>query len=63
VSGKRAELDIRPVEKGDVRQTLADVSRAKQYLSYQPRVRLREGLAAEWQWVLDLYSHAESFQG
>jgi UDP-glucose 4-epimerase len=63
VSGKRAKLDLHPVEKGDVRQTLADVSRAKQYLSYQPRVRLQEGLAAEWQWVRDLYSHAESLQG
>jgi UDP-glucose 4-epimerase len=63
VSGKRAKLDIRPVEKGDVRQTLADVSRAKQHLNYQPKVRLRDGLAAEWQWVRDLYSHAASLQG
>jgi nucleoside-diphosphate-sugar epimerase len=63
VSGKRAKLDIHPVEKGDVRQTLADVSRAKQHLNYQPRVRLRDGLAAEWQWVRDLYSHAENLQG
>jgi UDP-glucose 4-epimerase len=63
VSGKRAKLDLHPVEKGDVRQTLADVSRARQYLSYQPRVRLREGLAAEWQWVRDLYSHGQSLQG
>ncbi len=63
VSGKRARLDLHPVEKGDVRQTLADVSRARQYLSYQPRIQLREGLAAEWQWVRDLYSRAESLQG
>jgi UDP-glucose 4-epimerase len=55
VSGKRARLDIRPVEKGDVRQTLADVSRARQGLGYQPRVPLRQGLDAEWQWVRDLY--------
>ena len=47
-SGKRAKLDIHPVEKGDVRQTLADVSRARQHLGYQPKVGLREGLAAEW---------------
>jgi UDP-glucose 4-epimerase len=58
VSGKRAKLDIRPVEKGDVRQTLADVSRAKQYLGYEPKVRLREGLEAEWRWVHDLYSRS-----
>jgi nucleoside-diphosphate-sugar epimerase len=63
VSGKQARLDIRPVEKGDVRQTLADVSRAKQHLGYQPKVRLHEGLAAEWQWVRDLYNSGESCAG
>jgi len=63
VSGKRAKLDIRPVEKGDVRQTLADVSRARQHLGYQPKVGLREGLAAEWQWVRHLYHSVTSRQG
>jgi nucleoside-diphosphate-sugar epimerase len=60
VSGKRAKLDIRSVEKGDVRQTLADVSRARQYLGYQPKVCLREGLAAEWHWLREIYSSPES---
>ena len=50
VSGKRAKLDIRPVEKGDVRQTLADVSRAKQYLGYEPKVPIREGLKRYVAW-------------
>jgi UDP-glucose 4-epimerase len=55
VAGRRAKLEIRPVEKGDVRQTLADVSRATQRLGYRPKVRLREGLEAEWRWVQELY--------
>jgi nucleoside-diphosphate-sugar epimerase len=55
VTGRRAKLDIRPVEKGDVRQTLADVSRATQHLGYQPKVPLRQGLEAEWRWVRELY--------
>jgi UDP-glucuronate 4-epimerase len=63
VSGKRAKLDIRPVEKGDVRQTLADVSLARQHLGYQPKVDLRAGLAAEWQWVTQLYQSAQTRQG
>jgi len=63
VSGKRAKLDIHPVAKGDVRQTLADVSQARQHLGYQPKVDLREGLAAEWQWVRHLYRSAKNRQG
>jgi UDP-glucose 4-epimerase len=63
VSGTRAKLDLHPVEKGDVRQTLADVSRARQHLGYQPKVDLRAGLAAEWHWVHHLYRHAKSHQG
>jgi UDP-glucose 4-epimerase len=55
VTGRRAKLDIRPVEKGDVRQTLADVSRATAHLGYRPKVDLRQGLAAEWRWVQALY--------
>jgi UDP-glucose 4-epimerase len=62
VSGKRAQLDMRPEEKGDVRQTLADVSRARQQLGYQPKVDLQEGLTAEWQWVRRLYQRAERRQ-
>jgi nucleoside-diphosphate-sugar epimerase len=62
VSGKRAKLDIRSVEKGDVRRTLADVSRARQHLGYHPKVSLREGLAAEWHWVRELYSGGEGGQ-
>jgi nucleoside-diphosphate-sugar epimerase len=60
VSGKRAKLEILPVEKGDVRQTLADVSRAKQHLAYEPKVRLPEGLEAEWRWVHDMYRRREN---
>jgi UDP-glucuronate 4-epimerase len=60
VSGKRAKLETHPVAKGDVRQTLADVTLARQHLGYQPRVDLREGLAAEWQWVCHLYHHGKN---
>jgi UDP-glucose 4-epimerase len=56
VVGTRAILQVQPVEKGDVRQTLADVSRAQHCLGYRPRVRLAEGLAAEWRWVRELYA-------
>jgi UDP-glucose 4-epimerase len=63
VTGRRAKLDIRPVEKGDVRQTLADVSHAKRHLAYQPKVRLPQGLEAEWRWVQELYGSGGGREG
>jgi UDP-glucose 4-epimerase len=58
VTGRRAMLDVRPAEKGDVRQTLADVSRASRDLGYRPQVGLDQGLEAEWRWLQELYGEA-----
>jgi UDP-glucose 4-epimerase len=55
VAGKRARLDMRPQEHGDVHQTWADIGRAQHRLGYQPKVRLRQGLEAEWRWIRQLY--------
>ena len=38
-------------EPGDARDTWADLRRAQEYLGYAPRVGLRDGLAAEWDWI------------
>lgn len=42
--------------RGDARHTAADITKAKQILGYQPKVSLREGLTAEWEWVKGLYT-------
>jgi len=44
---------IRNVEpqKGDVRHTYADTSRAREDFGYSPRVKLEDGLAAEVEWI------------
>ena len=63
VTGRHAKLEIRPVEKGDVRQTLADVSRAKRQLAYQPKVRLAHGLEAEWRWLQEVYASGGAREG
>lgn len=41
----------RPI--GDVDATFADVTRAREELGWEPRIRLREGLAAVARWVRD----------
>jgi nucleoside-diphosphate-sugar epimerase len=40
-----------PPRPGDVRHSLADISRARQYLGYRPSVDLETGLAATVAWA------------
>jgi UDP-glucose 4-epimerase len=40
---------------GDARHTSADVAQAREFLNYQPKVDLKEGLRLEWDWVRSLY--------
>ncbi len=38
-------------QKGDVKHTWADITRAKQLLGYAPKVALADGLRAEYEWL------------
>jgi UDP-glucose 4-epimerase len=55
ITGKETKIIYKPVQKGDVRHTAADISKAKGLLGYKPRVKLPEGLMAEWEWIQTLY--------
>ncbi len=48
---RKAVLDRRPEQQGDVKITYADVSRAKRELGYDPRTPLEEGLARFAAWL------------
>lgn len=39
-----------PPRKGDVRDSLADISKAANLLAYKPQVTVREGLKRTWEW-------------
>ncbi len=54
LTGKRARLRPAGVQKGDVDRTEADLTRARRWLGYEPRVALPEGLRAEAEWVRQL---------
>ncbi len=51
VTGQRPRVNVDPVQKGDMRHTYADTSRAHADLGYAPTVGLEAGLAAEYQWL------------
>jgi UDP-glucose 4-epimerase len=51
VVGHPVAVQREPDQKGDMRHTYADTSRARRDLGFMPRVGLEEGLAAEHRWL------------
>jgi UDP-glucose 4-epimerase len=51
IVGRPARIRNVEPQKGDVRHTYADTSRAREDFGYAPRVKLEEGLAAEVEWI------------
>jgi len=50
ILGKKAVIDRRPPQPGDVPITCADITKARRLLGYEPRVPLREGLRRYVEW-------------
>ena len=50
VMGKQAKLDRKPVQPGDVPRTMADVSKARKMLGYEPKTSFAEGVAKQYEW-------------
>ena len=51
--GRKAILDLRPAQPGDVERTFADISRARRELCWEPTTSLQEGLARFVGWLRD----------
>ncbi|HVZ22615.1 MAG TPA: NAD-dependent epimerase/dehydratase family protein [Vicinamibacterales bacterium] len=51
VTGRPLAVRRDEAQKGDMRHTFADTTRARQDLGFAPRVSLEEGLAAEFEWL------------
>jgi nucleoside-diphosphate-sugar epimerase len=51
VSGRRLEIEHQPAQKGDMRDTYADTSRARSDLGFEPSVDLETGLRAMFTWM------------
>jgi len=50
ICGQEIRIDELPLQRGDVEQTCADVSKAKAMLGYNPSIRIREGLEKFVRW-------------
>ena len=51
ITGRKSRRNYKDMQKGDVRHTLADTTRAERDLGFVRRVPLREGLAREHEWL------------
>jgi nucleoside-diphosphate-sugar epimerase len=54
VSGRQPKVVRDPAQKGDMRHTFADTTRARADLAFAPTVDLQEGLAAEYRWLREV---------
>lgn len=54
VTGTAPKVHRGPAQKGDMRHTFADTTRAQAELGFAPRVGLEEGLTAEYQWLTSI---------
>ena len=51
VAGRSLDLLVEPEVPGDQRRTMADTTRIRSDLGWEPRVGLEEGLSAQWEWA------------
>lgn len=54
IVGRELEVHYQAVQKGDVRHTLADTTKAQEVLGYSPKVSFHEGLRSEYEWIKEL---------
>jgi len=51
--GKKAKIVKEKMQPGDVKQTYADISKAKKLLGYSPKTKIEEGLKLLCEWYLE----------
>jgi len=51
--GKKAVIDYRPFHKADLKETWADITKAKNLLDWEPKVNFEEGIKKTVDWYLE----------
>ena len=67
ITGKALEAKYDPPRDGDIRDSQADISQAKEFLGYDPQIAFEEGLARTFEWyresLLRVAAKAEKVAG
>lgn len=53
--GKKADIEFKPMQDGDVLETYADVSETKEHVGYAPTTTIKEGVPKFVEWYKDYY--------
>lgn len=51
IINKKAKIKYLPKEKGEAKDTLADINKAAKFLGYCPKTKLEKGLEKEYKWI------------
>ena len=55
ITGRPLRIDLEEAQRGDMRDTFADTTRARADLAFNPTVTLEEGLRAQYDWMTALH--------
>ena len=58
ITGKTLEAKYEPPRDGDIRDSQADISQAREFLGYSPQVSFEEGLARTFEWYRETQAKA-----
>jgi nucleoside-diphosphate-sugar epimerase len=58
ITGKTLEAKYDPPRDGDIRDSQADISQAREFLGYEPQVTFEEGLARTFEWYRETQAKA-----
>ena len=58
ITGKTMEAKYEPPREGDIRDSQADISQAREFLGYEPQVTFEEGLARTFEWYRETQAKA-----
>jgi nucleoside-diphosphate-sugar epimerase len=58
ITGKKLEAKYDPPRDGDIRDSQADISRAREFLGYDPQVTFEDGLARTFEWYRETQAKA-----
>jgi len=58
ITGKTLDAKYEPPRDGDIRDSQADISQAKEFLGYDPQVTFENGLARTFEWYRETQTKA-----